>query len=85
MAGISQHDGRERGTGRQRPRSNRSGPWYNALGDRIAVNVEDLHNSKNAINRDSAVTERGDSVDTSKHDILTAHGPTGRRFRRSRI
>jgi hypothetical protein len=55
------------------------------LGDRIAVNVEDLHNSKNAINRDSAVTERGDSVDTSKHDILTAHGPTGRRFRRSRI
>jgi hypothetical protein len=46
-----------------------TGPWYNAQGDRIAVNVEELHSRANAINRDNAVTERSDPVDGGKHDM----------------
>jgi len=47
------------------------GPWYNALGDRIAVNVADLHAGKHKIDVENAVTERGDSVPLEDHDILT--------------
>jgi hypothetical protein len=46
------------------------GPWYNALGDRIAANLEQLHGN-NAINKDNAVTERAQGVsgvdDTPQH------------------
>src|SRR5579872_7181332 len=38
------------------------GPWYNAQGDRIARNLDELHSAKNAINKDNAVTERLDPV-----------------------
>jgi hypothetical protein len=53
------------------------GPWYNALGDRIAVDVQQLHSGKNAINFENAVTERGDSVKLEVHDILTGSRPDG--------
>src|SRR5262249_50770787 len=35
-----------------------TGPWYNALGDRVAVNLEELHDGK-SITQENAVTERG--------------------------
>ena len=53
------------------------GPWYNALGDRIAVNVEQLHSGKNAIDVDNAVTERGDTVKFEVHDMLTGSRADG--------
>ena len=53
------------------------GPWYNALGDRIALNLDQLHSGKNSINVDNAVTERGDPVTLEVHDILTGSRPDG--------
>src|SRR5712692_6949931 len=57
-----------------------TGPWYNAEGNRIAANLEELHRGENKINRENAVTERldpvngvGDSPDV--HDILTGSQP----------
>src|SRR5689334_24423459 len=34
------------------------GPWYNALGDRVAINLQQLHSDTNKINVENAVTER---------------------------
>jgi hypothetical protein len=56
------------------------GPWYNALGDRISVNLDQLHNGKNAIGVENAVTERGDPVTLETHDILTGSRPDGTAF-----
>src|SRR5437762_5452029 len=56
------------------------GPWYNALGDRIALNVEQVHSGKNAIDLENAVTERGDPVRLEEHDILTGSRPDGTAF-----
>ncbi len=56
------------------------GPWYNALGDRVAADVAELHSPTNGINKDNAVTERGDTVPADKHDILTGSQPDGTAF-----
>src|SRR6478672_2576477 len=32
------------------------GPWYNALGDRIAIDLQQLHSDNNTINVENAVT-----------------------------
>ena len=53
------------------------GPWYNALGDRVALNVQDLHSDNNKIDLDNAVTERGDAVTLQMHDILTGSQADG--------
>jgi len=53
------------------------GPWYNALGDRIALNVADLHSANNKIDHENAVTERGDAVGVDKQDILTGSRADG--------
>jgi hypothetical protein len=59
------------------------GPWRNAKGVVIAKNVSDLHSDNNKINKQTALTEkgeiasgRGDPVNT--HDILTGSDPQGR-------
>jgi hypothetical protein len=62
-----------------------NGPWYNALGDLIAANIDQLHSEKALINKDMAVTERADSVtgvgDTpNMHDILTGSRSDGTAF-----
>ncbi len=59
-----------------------SGPWQNAKGDVIAINVEDLH-ANNKITKQTALTEKGAVVngrgDTpNMHDILTGSQPDGR-------
>jgi hypothetical protein len=58
------------------------GPWYNAKGELIASDVEQLHSSKNNITKATALTEKGATVngrgDTPNiHDILTGSRPDG--------
>jgi hypothetical protein len=53
------------------------GPWYNALGDRVAINLQQLHSDTNKINVENAVTERGETVKLEDHDILTGSRPDG--------
>jgi hypothetical protein len=56
-----------------------TGPWYNALGDRVATDLEDLH-SGSSLTHENAVTERGDSVDSHRTEILTGSRPDGTAF-----
>jgi hypothetical protein len=58
------------------------GPWYNAKGVMVAKNVNDLHSSKNNINKQTALDEKGNPIkgrgDTpNEHDILTGSDPMG--------
>jgi hypothetical protein len=57
------------------------GPWTNAKGVVIATDVAQLHGANN-INKQTALTERGDVVNASgdtpnMHDILTGSQPDG--------
>jgi hypothetical protein len=57
------------------------GPWQNAKGEVIASNLAELH-GKNNINKQTALTEKGQMVngrgDTpNEHDILTGSQPDG--------
>ena len=56
------------------------GPWYNAKGVRIAIDVEDLHSESNNLTAKTAITERGDTLKTEpqQHDILTGSTRDGR-------
>jgi hypothetical protein len=56
------------------------GPWHNAKGVRIAVDVEDLHSDSNNINAATALTEKGQPLpsDPNVHDILTGSTREGR-------
>lgn len=61
------------------------GPWRNARGELIATSVDDLHSPKNKLNKQTALTEKGEKVngrgDTpNMHDILTGSQPDGRAF-----
>ena len=61
------------------------GPWYNAGGQLVAANIEQLHTAEARIDRATAVTERLDPVngvgDTpNTHDILTGSRPDGTAF-----
>jgi len=58
------------------------GPWQNAKGVVVAKSVDDLHSAAVNINKETALTEkgeivsgRGDAVNT--HDILTGSDPEG--------
>jgi hypothetical protein len=62
-----------------------NGPWYNGEGNRIALNLDELHRGMNAIDKENAVTERIDPIngvgDTpNQHDILTGSRPDGTAF-----
>jgi hypothetical protein len=61
-----------------------AGPWQNAKGVVIAKNLAELHGQNN-INKQTAVTEKGETVngrgDTpNMHDILTGSQPDGTAF-----
>jgi len=61
------------------------GPWKNAKGVVVATDVANLHSANNNINKQTALTEKGDVVngrgDTpNRHDILTGSKPEGRAF-----
>ena len=53
------------------------GPWVNAKGVRIAASVEELHSDDVALNRATALTEKGAEVGDNRHDILTGSNPDG--------
>jgi hypothetical protein len=64
-----------------------TGPWYNANGQLIAMNVADLHgdfeHDRNNVRKPSAVDENGDVVNgagdqPNQHDILTGSNSHGR-------
>jgi hypothetical protein len=62
-----------------------SGPWQNAKGTVIAKNVAELHGANNNISKQTALTEKGETVngrgDTpNMHDILTGSQPDGTAF-----
>ena len=62
-----------------------SGPWRNAKGVVIARSVDDLHGDSNNLNKQTALTEKGDTVSgrgdaVNMHDILTGSQPDGRAF-----
>lgn len=59
-----------------------SGPWYNAKGQMIAKDVDDLHSANAKIDKSSALDEKGNPVNArgdkpNKHDILTGSDPHG--------
>lgn len=56
------------------------GPWYNAKGVRIAIDVEDLHSDSANITAATAITEKGALLKTqpNEHDILTGSTRDGR-------
>lgn len=59
-----------------------SGPWVNARGETIAESVEALHGDGNRISKETALTERGETVngrgdEPNRHDILTGSNADG--------
>jgi len=56
------------------------GPWHNANGVRIAIDVDDLHSDSANITADTAVTEKGAKLpaEPNQHDILTGSTRDGR-------
>jgi len=66
-----------------------NGPWYNAKGELIAKNVEDLHGDierdRNNLHKGSALDEYGEPIkgrgeQPNEHDILTGSDSHGRAF-----
>jgi hypothetical protein len=58
-----------------------SGPWYNAKGELIAMNLTQLH-SNNMLDKQTALTEKGEIVlgrgdKPNEHDILTGSDSMG--------
>ena len=58
------------------------GPWQNAKGVVVAKSVEDLHSDSNSINKQTALTEKGEIVSgrgdpVNMHDVLTGSDPQG--------
>jgi len=58
------------------------GPWQNAKGVVVAKSVDDLHSAAVNINKETALTEKGETVSgrgdgVNTHDILTGSDPEG--------
>jgi len=53
------------------------GPWFNAKGVKIAVNLEDLHGRANQIGGRTSLDEQGNFVLSHVHDILTGSNADG--------
>ncbi len=61
------------------------GPWHNAKGVLIARDVKELHSNNNKINKENALSEKGETINArgdkpNMHDILTGSQPDGRAF-----
>lgn len=59
------------------------GPWFNYKGVQIAASVDELHSDRNNLNKETALTEKGEPVPgrgdaVNMHDILTGSTPDGR-------
>jgi len=53
------------------------GPWVNALGVQVAASVAELHSDDSALDRDTALSEKGTRIASERHDILTGSNPDG--------
>jgi hypothetical protein len=58
------------------------GPWQNAKGVVVAKGVDDLHSAATNVNKQTALTEKGEGIGGSgdpvnTHDILTGSDPQG--------
>ena len=61
------------------------GPWYNARGIAVAINVADLHSVNNQLSKANSLTEAGNIVNgrgdkPNVHDILTGSQADGTAF-----
>jgi len=61
------------------------GPWRNAKGDVVAQSIDDLHSANNKINKQTALSEKGEPINgrtetPNRHDVLTGSQPDGRAF-----
>jgi len=61
------------------------GPWQNAKGAVVAKDVADLHGASNNLNKQTALTEKGEGVkgrgdQPNEHDILTGTQDDGTAF-----
>jgi len=61
------------------------GPWKNAKGEVIATSVDDLHSANNKLNKQTALSEKGQPINgrgdqPNMHDILTGSQPDGTAF-----
>ena len=62
-----------------------SGPWYNAKGERIAQNLDELHSDTNNLTKQTQLNEKGEMVNgrgdkPNRHDILTGSEADGTAF-----
>jgi hypothetical protein len=55
-----------------------AGPWFNARGQLVARDLEQLHSDRNALDRRTVLTELGTTVAGGEHDILTGSDAEGR-------
>jgi len=58
------------------------GPWQNAKGVVVATSVDNLHSADNQLNKQTALTEKGEVISgrgdaVNMHDILTGSRPDG--------
>ncbi len=58
------------------------GPWQNAKGVVVAASVDDLHSASNKIDKQTALSEKGEVISgrgdaVNMHDILTGSDPQG--------
>src|SRR5437870_3530471 len=58
------------------------GPWQNAKGAVVAKSVADLHSASNNVNKQTALTEKGEAVpgrggQANQHDVRTGSEPNG--------
>jgi hypothetical protein len=59
-----------------------AGPWQNAKGETIAESVDDLHSDNNKLTKETALNEKGETVNgrgdrPNRHDILTGSQADG--------
>lgn len=59
-----------------------SGPWVNANGEQVAMNVEDLHSDANKLSKTASMSETGAVIngrgdEPNRHDILTGSDAQG--------
>lgn len=62
-----------------------AGPWYNGAGLLVASNIGELHGDGNRIDKEAALTEKGETVNGAGdapniHDILTGSKADGTAF-----
>jgi hypothetical protein len=61
------------------------GPWFNAKGEQIAANLDELHSDTNNLTKQTQLTEKGEVVNgrgdkPNRHDILTGSNLDGTAF-----